>query len=220
MSFCLKKAIVIVIAIALVACTTDVYESGDGDYSYIRGDFANLSTDSHGRIVSFLTDDNATIKLPSPVAVEGMKADTTYRALVYYNQPQNAAPELLNLKMVSVAKAFEESDDDPLKTDPVGWESMWVSSNGTYLNLALNLLDGVSDDKDDPLHHVLGVCLNSTANHHFYFTLYHDQSGIPEYYTRKAYFSMPLDDTFQKNDTLTLTVNTYDGIQTKTVILP
>lgn len=229
MSFCLRKfsifnlqfSIFLMCLLSVVsACTTDTYESGDGEYSYMRGDFANLRTDTKGNIVSFLTDENNTITLKEPLAFSDAKPDTIYRALVYYSKPQKEDAEILNLKMVNVTKAFVETKEKKLKTDPVGWESMWISNNKSYLNLSLNLLDGVSEDENTDMRHVVGICQDSIVGSHFYYTLYHDQGGIPEYYTRKTYLSMPLGDSFHDGDILTVTVHTYEGIQTKTVIVP
>lgn len=213
-------AILIVLLTLFVSCTKETYKSGDGAYSYLRGDLAVMKTDARARVVSFVTDDDATVSLKAPLAVDGIKADTTYRALIYYNQPVDADVRIVNMKMVNVCKPFEATKEKPLKTDPVGWESLWVSHNKAYLNIGLNLLVGVSDDENADKKQSLGICQDSIVGRHFYYTLYHNQNGVPEYYTYKTFMSMPLDESFASGDILMMTVNTYDGVQQKTIVLP
>ena len=47
--------------------------------------------------------------------------------------------------------------------------------------------------------------------------LYHDQGGMPEYYSQRTYFSIPI----QKLgvDSIQFTINTYKGLVTKTLSL-
>lgn len=205
--------------VVLASCTQESYEDGDGDYSYLRADFAEIKTNQKGEIASFVTDDNKEVTLKKLIAVEGLKADTTYRSLVYYKEPRNADVELFNLKMVNVCTPFKPTKDKPLVTDPTGWESMWVSHNGSYLNLALKLLVGV-DTENAEAKQVLGVCQDSIVGRHIYYTLYHKQNGVPEYYTYTSYLSLSLAKDYEAGDTITMAVNTYDGIKRKTVVLP
>ena len=50
-----------------------------------------------------------------------------------------------------------------------------------------------------------------------YLRLYHDQGGVPEYYSQRAFLSVPL----QKLgvDSIHFEVNTYDGIVRKTLFV-
>ena len=213
-------AVVIMLTTLVAACTSEPYETGDGEYSYLRTDFAVVSTNGSANIASFLTDEGREMTLATPFEVEKLKADTTYRALVYYSQPLNADLEVMSVRLVNVCNPFKPSKEQIMKTDPIGWESIWVSENKSYLNLALNLMVGVSDDEDADKQQVLGVRLDSSEDHQTHYTLYHDQNNVPEYYTYKTYVSIPLGKDAQSGDAYTVTVNTYDGILQKTVYLP
>lgn len=63
--------------------------------------------------------------------------------------------------------------------------------------------------------HTLGVVSNGTttdADGHrtLHLTLYHDQGGVPEYYTVQQYVSIPTQ-LLKDADTVELTLNTYNG---------
>jgi hypothetical protein len=112
-----------------------------------------------------------------------------------------------------VLRISAAADVDNLLTDPVGFESMWVSKNGSYLNLSLLLKSGKAEG--DTSLHTLGVVSNGTttdADGHrtLHLTLYHDQGGVPEYYTVQQYVSIPTQ-LLKDADTVELTLNTYNG---------
>lgn len=235
----LELAIAIAIAIArilplwglggfLVSCTTDTYESGDGDLSYLKAEFALVNTDHEGKIGSFTTDDDTTIPLASPQYFKNAKADTVYRAVVYYNANERPVGQIRSLKSVGVCTPFKESDkltNKPneeqfvMKTDPIEWESMWLSKNRSWVNLSLNLLVGVADGEDEIGQQALGVRIDREDEHHLYYTLFHDQNGVPEYFTKNTFISFRLDDRMQQGDSVTVTVNTHHGEQQKTIIV-
>ena len=48
------------------------------------------------------------------------------------------------------------------------------------------------------------------------FTLYHDQAGVPQYYTVRQYASLPLAEVGAA-DSVSITVNTYAGLRTLTL---
>lgn len=202
------------------SCTSTPYEAGDGEYSYMCADFATVKTNADAQMESFLTDDNKSLRLTSPRKVEGAKADTTYRALVYYDVNGTDEVQLRSMRGISVCHPFKPSEDKPMLTAPTGWESMWLSKNKSYINLAINLLVGIDNNIEEQQQHVLGVCQDSVVGRHTYYTLYHDQHGVPEYYTLKTYLSIPISKDAQSGDAFTLTVNTYKGLKQKTLILP
>lgn len=47
-------------AFLLESCTTEPYDSGDGELSYMRADFVEANTDSEKNVVSVKTDDGLT----------------------------------------------------------------------------------------------------------------------------------------------------------------
>jgi hypothetical protein len=104
-----------------------------------------------------------------------------------------------------------------LKTDPVRFESVWISPNRAYLNASIYLLMGSSDD--DKAIHTLGCHIdtlrkNVDGTETMQLTLYHDQGGVPEYYSQRTYVSIPLKGAM--TDSVCFTIHTYDGIVRKT----
>ena len=101
-----------------------------------------------------------------------------------------------------------------MKTDPLYVESVWVSKNKKYVNMRLRLLTGASEDEEAV--QTIGVVRDEENNGHETLLLYHDQGGQPEYYSTTAFVSIPLAEV--NADTLTITVNTYDGSYSKTIV--
>ena len=66
------------------ACTTEEYESGDGDYSYLRADFAEVHTTGAKKVGNARTDDGDSLVLQPPLDCSWASVpDSTYRAPCY-----------------------------------------------------------------------------------------------------------------------------------------
>lgn len=213
--------------IALTACTSEAYDSGDGTNSYLTADLVLLRTAPDKSVRSVQLDDGRELRLSNPFAKDWIeRPDTVYRALLYYDQMSvrsdaavgtnpNSIPVVRarSVLPVPVLRISAAADVDNILTDPVGFESMWVSKNGSYLNLSLLLKSGKADG--DTSLHTLGVVSNGTttdADGHLtlHLTLYHDQGGVPAYYTVQQYVSIPTQ-LLEEADTVELTLNTYNG---------
>ena len=206
--------------LSLAACTTDEYEKGDGELSYMRADFADVRSGKAGFLSSFITDEGDSLSLvPTLECSWATTPDSVYRALVYYNRENSAdiqvegivASQVLVMKIPSHRR-------DTVVMHPVGWESAWLSANGKYLNMGIDLKTGKGDD--DKARQTLGVVRDTTlvladgtSEHHL--RLYHDQGRVPEYYTTKVYVSIPVAG-MSVGDVVRLEVNTYDGLVTRT----
>ena len=202
----------------------DTYNQGDGEYSYLTSDFAMLHTNSDAKAVAFTTDDDRDLTFTKPVEIEGLKADTTYRALVYYDDKGTSTATFKNASPVYVSIPQQPSAGSILKHDPITWNSTWLSKNGKYINLGLKLKVGVTDDSQNKMH-ILGTILKKedsvSGNNKYTLTLYHDQNGVPEYYSSTAYISIPIDrEIFQTGDVIDINIYTYDGLKTKSIIVP
>ncbi len=214
----------VIMVMLVVGCSVDSYDTGDGDYSYMTSAFSMLNTDSQGKAVSFVTDEDAEYTITSPVEIKGAKPDTTYRVLAYYNESTTKKTPLRGIKPVYVLRPHSEGSILDILTDPVVFSSVWTSANGKYLNLGFYLMEGVADS-DDQTSQSLGMAVSSrqqasgAAHKSYNLTLLHGQNGVPEYYKTMTYASVPLDG-FHKNDTLNIKINTYDGICQKTIIVP
>lgn len=207
----------------LVSCSNDAYDTGDGSLSFMRADFVEATTNASSAVVSIATDDGETLTV-SPVYAPTWtaKADTTYRALAYYNKVETNQggyqAEMIALQQVLVPTVQSLSAlKEGLKTDPVTLESAWVSRNGKYINLDLSVKTGTTDG--ETVAQTIGmVCTEVTQHadgtHTIALTLYHDQNGAPEYYSAECYVSVPLSAlpvTLSEGDEVQVTIATYSG---------
>ena len=203
----------LLILVLLCSCTQDAYDKGEGDYSQMTAQLADAHVDAQKYIDYVDTDEGERLVLIQPVTASFIaKADTTYRVSFYYKMSDDKAqPITLGRVLVATPKAIKD-----MKTDPVRLESMWIGKSAKYLNMGLYLMTGTT--QSDSLKHVLG-CRRDTLMHNadgtttLRLTFYHDQGGVPQYYSQRAYFSIPL--TGVAADSVWLSVNTYDGLVTR-----
>ena len=197
----------------IISCSQDVYDKGEGQYSWLRGDFAEAIVNSNQQVTKIVTDDGDELPLVKPYEAKWiMKADTTYRCMLYYNKVDNQA-EVVSMGQVPCANIALLSDfDKPLLTDPVKFESTWMSKTGKYLNLSLQLKTGVTDDSTAA--QSLAIISDTLVKHAdgkqiCHLILYHDQGNVPEYYSTKVYLSIPTKRI--DADSVRISINSYDG---------
>ena len=195
------------------SCSQDVYDKGEGKYSLLRGDFAEAVVNSNQQVTKIVTDDGDELSLTAPYTAKWVsKADTTYRCMLYYNKVDNQA-EVVSMGQVPCANiALLSNFDKPLLTDPVKFESTWMSKTGKYLNLSLQLKTGVTDDSTAA--QSLAIISDTLVKHADgkqirHLILYHDQGNVPEYYSTKVYLSIPTNRI--DADSVRISINSYDG---------
>lgn len=224
----LTRLALLPLAMMLAACGTDTYDTGDGALSGMRADFVEARTDAYANMVSIETDDGAQLRLAPPVAAEwASKPDTVYRALFYYNPGDDgqgaATAEPLAVQQVLVPEITDADDvEGGVKTDPVTLETAWMSRNGKYINLGLLVKAGTADGKQDP--QTVGIVYEGTEQRAdgtklISLRLYHDQAGVPEYYSVGTYVSIAiprLPGQLSAGDEVSIGVETYDGTVTRT----
>lgn len=207
---------------ALTSCTTDAYDKGEGKFSMMTAEMVDAHVGADKKVDFAVTDDGERLVPQKPFTISWItKGDTTYRALFYFNRTKNAQHQVEAVGMNRVGTLIPvvtDSLEDGVKTDPLYIESTWVGKSLRYLNLRIRLLTGVADDEE--ARHTLGLVADSLSENAdgtrtIFLRLYHDQGGRPEYYSVTTYASIPLDSI--RADSLRLTVNTYQGIMTKTV---
>lgn len=202
------------------SCNHDAYETGDGGLSYLLADYADI-TIAGGKVTGIITDDNARLPLPQNLAAsEQLPPDTMLRRLIHYTMTdKSTAVDIVKLTDVSVLLPHGKDEIAEMKTDPVRLTAVWMAQNKRYINLNLGLMVGNSDDKSQTqLLQVVRDSIHTQGRGAVYLTLYHDQAGMPEYYTQEVHISFPLDklaDTAMQPDTISITINTYQGIVTK-----
>jgi hypothetical protein len=198
--------------VTITACTQDSYEKGEGAYSQMMAELADAHVNSDKRVDYVDTDEGERLVLSKSASASFItKADTTYRVSFYYKKVDDKA-EFLAMGRVSVLSPLSAKDIKDMKTDPVRIESMWVGKSKKYANLSLYLMTGTTDS--DSLKQVLGcrrdaLVTNIDGTRTLRLTLYHNQGGVPEYYSQRVYLSIPIQG--MKADSIWFTVNTYEG---------
>ena len=197
------------------SCTQDAYEKGEGELSAMVAEMGDGFTTSDKKVTRFVTDDGEQFSVSNPFSSNIMpKADTVYRAIFYYVKDGTKA-EVKGLNRVVVISPQKMPE---VKTDPVRLESVWMGKSKQYLNLSLYLMQGYTDNEEathkigcrrDSLHQ------NIDGTKTLHLTLYHDQNGVPEYYSQRIYLSIPLQSLGV--DSVCLNVNTYNGMAEKRI---
>ncbi len=199
---------------AFSACQSDSYDTGQGPYSLMQADFVEAHTSASGLVDRVETDDSQTFSLAQPQKTAwATVADTVYRALLYYEKTNDSVVRTVSVSQVPTLHPTALKPNETLRTDPVKFESMWIGANGKYLNLGLYLKNGST--QGDSLHHTVGMIRESetvsddgkrTVNLRFF----HNQGGVPEYYSTRYYMSVPC--KTMEADSVSVTINTYDGV--------
>jgi len=187
----------------LAACTNESYETGNGTYSNLIGDFVVAHATGEKQVDYVLTDDGDSLRITNSFQFNQVqKADTFYRAQLYYNKPEEGKAEAVAFAIVPTLPVYPQERVDTMKTDPVRFESAWISKSGRYLNIGLYIMTGTNDGKTTS-QTIATTWLADTL------TFYHAQNGAPEYYSTKVYLSVPLANIPKKS--FILRINTYNG---------
>lgn len=222
----MKQLFCFLVISLFISCTQDAYEKGEGEYSLMRGDFVEANINSDKQIVSITTDDGELLPLKEFKKAKWVQtADTTYRCLLYYNKVEDQSgkqqADVISIGQVPCPRVVPLSVfDKELKTDPIKFESIWLSRTGKYLNMSLLLMTGYTDDTTaiQRLSFVSDTLLtHPDSKRTLHFQLHHDQNGVPEYYTTQAYVSLLVDSLLA--DSIHFTINTYNGPVVKTLSL-
>ena len=204
------------------ACEQDFYEKGDRENSYLRADFVEAVVGSNKQVQYVVTDENVQMLLSKAYTANWIqRADTVYRAVMYYSQRENAA-EVRSLSRVTTIPLTRDTttNGSTWTSDPVGFEAAWISTSRKYLNLGLILKMGATEKSARP--QSIGMLLNrvdTAAKGQLtgHLQLIHKQGDVPEYYSQRVYISLPLQELTV--DTLYLTIDTYDGVVRKGFLL-
>lgn len=192
---------------------------GDDDsspYPNLTAEICDLHTASPKVADGGVTDNGATLRFRAPLPVEwATTADSTYRALLYYNKVSDAetveplrADRVLVLLPTPADKAKEWSQS----RDPLALGTIWVAKDRRYLNMQISVKSGTA--AESTARHTIGLVADTVTtgdggHRNFHYRLCHSQNGIPAFYSVEAYLSIPLSD-LSSRDTLTLTLRTWE----------
>lgn len=216
----MKKLLFYLLPFFLFSCETDNYEKGEGKYSLMQADMAELSVNGQKYATSFLTDDGDNYQLINPYTAKWIEtADTTYRTIIYYNKVESGQAELKTISTVVTLQPIEHWRLKEQPQDPVGFESSWLAKNRRYLNIGLLVKTGRVSDEELP--HQIGLAQDTVITHAdgrqtVYYRLLHDQNGIPQYYTNRRYVSILMPQPLP--DTIAFSLKTFDGTVRRTFV--
>jgi len=204
---------ILAIILFLTSCTQDAYEKGEGQYSHMQAEMVMAHADNDKYVDYVITDEGERLVVSTPFTSSWITtADSTYRGILYFNKDDKVA-EPIGFNKVTVLRPKQWKD---VKTDPTKLETCWISTNKEFLNLGVRLMVGSTTDTEAK--HLVGAHMidkktNIDGTKTMRLQFYHDQNGVPEYYSLRTYFSIPL--TELAVDSVRIYINTYDGITDK-----
>ena len=195
----------------LGACKEDEYV-----YPNVITTFIDAATDESGTLQKLITDKGESLQILNREGLDGLTPDSIYRSVSIY-EPKESADEgqatallyscqlIIAVKPVTVDKLPEAT----AKTDPLDIQSVWKSGN--YINL---ILLPMAKEKSHIFHFIdEGISDNGDGSRTLHLTLYHNQNGDYEAFTRKSYLSIPLwayEGQLTQGDKVVLRINTYE----------
>lgn len=212
-------SIALVILFVASACSHGGYEVGDGKDSYVQADFVEAYTASDNAVYSAVTDEGDSLLLVPRLKVSWIKqANAKVRGLLYYNKVVDSSTEGLRLVAVPVVDWHPTAWFRSLQVDPITFESAWISKNNRYLNIGFSVLTG--EQTSEMKGQTLGLIATDSLVvggklRRIDLTLYHDQGGVPQYYSSRGYISVPLT-RLPSGCLINLRINSYKGVIFKT----
>lgn len=195
----------------LGGCKEDEYV-----YPNVISTFIDVTTDASGTLQDLITDKGETLQILNREGLDGLTPDSTYRTVSIYEPKEtdtqgNATALLYSCQLIIAVKPVTANKlpDGIAKTDPLNVQSVWRSGN--YLNL---ILLPMAKEKSHIFHFIEdGITDNEDGSRTLHLTLYHNQNGDYEAFTRKSYLSIPLwayEGRLAQGDQVILRINTYE----------
>ena len=210
-----------ILILLFASCESDSYDKGEGELSLTTAEFVEAHANGSRQMDFVITDNDERLTVSPQPSVKWMTTpDSLYRALLYYNNVGESIIEPLSITQVPTLSIYSDWMIKDIKTDPVKFESIWLSANGKYLNMAFYLKIG-EVGKDAELHTISiiqdTIITNTDGSTTAYMQLYHNQGDMPEHYSSKCYISIPRDSI--KADSVCMGINTYKGVLYKKMAL-
>ena len=208
-----RLLILLALPVLLASCEQDTYDKGTGDLSLMQAEMVEAYATAEKQLSRAVTDEGVELKFTKPYEAKwAEKTDTAYRAVLYYNKVKEGA-EPISCSQLSTAVILPlDSFKTGVVHNPVSFESAWVSKTKKYLNVSIFLLTGEAPTKES--RHLLAIAddslaLNADGTRTQFLRLYHKRGDMPEYYSQRFYFSIPLHNV--KADSVALSISTYEG---------
>lgn len=190
------------------SCKKDEYV-----YPSVLTELVDIKTNSSGKLSYIQSDNGDMYQIMERSGLEGFTPDSTYRALSIFepvgNNENGLTAKVYSCQFViSVIPSPADKFDKGIKTDPLDIDRIW--SSGNYINMVLDIM---AKDKTHVLNFVdNGITNNADGSRTLDITVYHDQNGDYEAYTKKAYASIPLwpyKGALAEGDRIIVHINTF-----------
>ena len=187
-----------------VSCSND----DDRVVPNVLTEICDICIDESGIAVT-ATLDNGTVLDISSQQLTASVADTVLRSVIDY-AIVDGLPKVYNNSPAFCSEALPQDSFNALPQDPLKVISVWQA--GKYINMVL----GEMTTGKAP--HAYAFCIEELRGKTLYVSLLHKQpEGDAESYTRKAYASLPLANTYVTDyDSIALSITTFEGVQTYT----
>lgn len=208
--------------ILFLCCVLTIVGCKDDEYVYpnVLTEMVDIKTNSSGKLSYIDTDTGKSYLINERIGLEGFTPDSVYRTLSIFEPLDNENGDLTATLyscqfVISIVPTAEEEFKDGIKTDPLDIDRIWRS--GKYINM---VLDVMGKDKTHILNFVdKGIKDNEDGSKTLTITIFHNQNGDYEAFTRKVYASIPLwpyENELSDGDKIEITINTYkEGITTR-----
>lgn len=179
----------LLVCLSLAACDDDEYH-----YPPVKLEFLTAQADANGSLKSVLTDEGRTYAVVEDATNSSAEANSTVRIVSNYGM-ETAADGKVGVKLYAVLRAtsplpkpaaeFKEG----IKQAPVDVLSIWMGID--YLNMMFNIR---AQNERHAFHFIEDDVTTdeSAGTRDVHLSLYHDDGGDVQAYTKRAYLSVPL----------------------------
>lgn len=179
----------VLMCVLLVSCDDD----DDYHYPSVKLEFLTAQAGADGRLASVLTDEGAKYAVLEDASDTRIDAGASIRIVSNYST--EGANGASGVKLYAVLQAISpvpksaEEFKDGVKHDPANVSSIWMGLD--YLNM---ILDIKAQNGKHTFHFVEDRVSTdeSTGHRTVHLSLYHDDGGDVQAYSRRAYASVPL----------------------------
>lgn len=179
----------LLVFISLASCDEDEYY-----YPPVKLEFLTAQADADGSLKSVLTDEGEAFAVVEDATSTRVDANSFVRIVSNYGM-ERTADGAAGIKLYALLKATSptpqpaEKFKDGIKQDPVEVLSMWMGLD--YLNMIFAIK---AQNERHSFHFVEDEVTTDeeTGLREVHLSLYHDDGGDVQAYTKRAYLSIPL----------------------------
>lgn len=201
------SVLVVVMTLLLHSC------SDDDSYTLpsLQTEFVKAHTDAQGVVRSITTDGGLTYAIEQNVHTD--VPDTIFRCVCSYEVEEHGhSATVYSLSHIYSQPPVPHSELEARPADPVNVRSMWKS--GGYINMLLGVLT-TGMGKHSYVFSEDSIATSKAGTKTLCVSLLHGRpAGDMESYTQDVYMSMPLESYASKCDSISVSVQTYQGVKT------